>query len=143
MSTINLKSKYQKFAFEGKEGGYVTRAVTYSRITSKNFLKHVARNSGVSKGALYAAADAIAKEFQNLLLIGHSVEIPEIGTFRVSISAKSAETADQAGAHTVYRRRVLYHPCVDIKEQLNDVEFVTKTDTNDDQPVTPGNENNG
>ena len=117
MAKIYLKSKLQNLAMKKTEA-YVTRPVYYARITGDELLERAADNSKLRKSEIYLAAEAITREFRNFLQNGHAVTIPEIGTFRFGFRAHATDTQEEAGAGQVYRRRILYQPCVDLKRQL-------------------------
>lgn len=117
---IMLKVNYQRVAVKDKRA-YVTRAITYSRITKDMLLARAAANTGIRRGTLYAAMDAVINEFQNFLLNGHSVELPLLGTFAFGIKAKISDTREDAGAEKVYRRRLIFRPSPELKADVKGV----------------------
>ena len=120
MAKIYLRSKLQNLAMKKKDA-YVTRPVYYARITGDELLERAADNSKLRKSEIYLAADAITREFRNFLQNGHAVTIPEIGTFRFGFRAHATDTLAEAGAAQVYRRRIIYQPCMDLRRQINTV----------------------
>ncbi len=127
MAKIWLKSKLQNLAMKKKEA-YVTRSITLPRITKDQLLERAAANSGINRGVVYAAADAIANEFENFLMNGHSVEVPLIGSFRFSVNAKATDTEAEAGAGQVYRRKIQYRCSKDLWQKLQRISLVEHTD---------------
>lgn len=117
---IVLKVNYQRVAVKDKRA-YVTRAVTYSRITKDMLLERAAANTGIRRGTLYQAMDAVVNEFENFLMNGHSVELPLLGTFAFGVKAKISDTPEDAGAAKVYRRKLLYRPSVQLKTLVKGV----------------------
>ncbi len=134
MAKIYLRSKLQNLAMKKKEA-YVTRPVYYARITGDELLERAADNSKLRKSEIYLAAEAITREFRNFLQNGHAVTIPEIGTFRFGFRAHATDTLEEAGAGQVYRRRIIYLPCMDLRRQINTVtlEDVTVKDEEEDE----------
>ena len=124
MGKIILKSNLQNLAFK-KESAYITRTVSYTNISGDDFLEHVNRNSNLDKHIISAAAGAIAKEFKNLLVNGHSVTVPGIGIFSFGINAKAAATKEEAGAGKVYRKKILYRPTVELKKLVASTQLET------------------
>ncbi len=120
MAKIYLRSKLQNLAMKKKDA-YVTRPVYYARITGDELLERAADNSKLRKSEIYLAAEAITREFRNFLQNGHAVTIPEIGTFRFGFRAHATDTLAEAGAAQVYRRRIIYQPCMDLRRQINTV----------------------
>ena len=120
MAKIELQVNKQLCGVTGKEG-YVTRAKRYSRISAKEVVEYAAQNSGINPGQLMAAMYALEQSFQNFLCNGHSVEFAELGTFRISVQAKMADTPDQAGSAAVHGRRIVYLPSVQLKNIVKDI----------------------
>jgi len=120
MAQVNLKTNFQKIPFSS-EGGYVTRTVTYSKLDADTVLDRAADNSGIDRGVLAASIHAVLKTFRNFVMNGHSVEFPELGTFRFSVNAKMASSEDEAGSQCVYRRRIVYFPSKKVKKDLANV----------------------
>lgn len=117
MGTIRLKSSNQ-FLNVVNDNRWVTRTVTYSKIDGDAVLDYAEMNSGINRGQLAASMHAIIQSFKNFLLNGHSVELPEVGIFRFSVSARASEDADGAGAEAVRVRRVLFTPSTKLKSEL-------------------------
>lgn len=122
MAKVLLKSKLQRIACK-KMNRYVTRAVVLPRINKDELLARAAANSGIRKGIIYSASDAISNEIENFLLNGHSIEVPVLGTFSFAVNASAAETEKGAGATAVYRRKIKYTPNVQLKRYLQTVNF--------------------
>lgn len=117
---VILKSNLMNLAFK-KENAYVIRNDSYSLISNNEFISAVQRNSGLDAHIVQAASDAIAKEFQNLLLNGHAVTVPGLGIFRFALNAKAKATQKEAGAIAVYRKKILYRPAKELKVGLSKI----------------------
>lgn len=92
--TIVIKTKKQTFTAMEKEG-YATRPVRYTTIKAADLVDAASRNNSIPKSYIETACEAIANEFQNYILNGHSVQVPQVGTFRLVLKVKSMETADE------------------------------------------------
>lgn len=124
MAKIKVNASRQRIALLNREG-FVSRTVTYSKISGDEMLEYAALNSGINQGQLAAAMFAIQQSFQNFLMNGHSVELPGVGTFRVGVNAHMVEHAEDVVAEKIYRRKVLFVPSKRIKAQLSNVNFTT------------------
>ncbi len=122
MGKISLKSKFQRIAIKDKSA-FVTRVITFSRISSDELIDSAARNSAIPKGHVSAGCDAIMNEFQNYLLNGHSVEIPHLGTFRLSVCCKSVDKTEDVSANNIYRKKVLFVPSPKFKKLIGSCSF--------------------
>lgn len=112
-----VKTNLRKMSFQEKPL-YVTSPVHYNRITSEDLLEAASRNSGINEATIYAGLKAVLNEFENFLMNGHPVQVPLLGSFRVSFNAKGVDTNEEAGAQTVYRRRILFTPTSKLKSKL-------------------------
>ncbi len=131
MAKVWLKSKLQNLAMKKKEA-YVTRSITLPRIDKDTLLARAADNSGIRRGVFYQAVDALCNEFKNFLMNGHSVEVPEVGSFRFAVNAKATDTEAEAGAGQVYRRKIQYLPNKDLWRQLQQVSLIDHTEVTED-----------
>lgn len=122
MGKINLKSNFQRIAIKDRSA-FVTRVITYSRISSDDLVESAARNSAIPKGHVAASCDAIMNEFRNYLLNGHSVEIPHLGTFRLGVNCKLADKAENVSANNIYRKKVLFIPSSNFKKLIGSCNF--------------------
>ena len=118
--------------------------------------------SGISKGSINAAWDAIGAVIKAWATEGHSVAIPGLGSMRFGLRATSVSDVNRVGSGLITSRRVIFTPNVDIKEELartsvsitcydrngNIVKRITSTDEgNVEDPENPtpggGDENEG
>ena len=118
--------------------------------------------SGISKGSIIAAWDAIGEVIKAWATEGHSVAIPGLGSMRFGLRATSVSDVNRVGSGLITSRRVIFTPNVDIKEELartsvsitcydrngNIVKRITSTDEgNVEDPENPtpggGDENEG
>lgn len=130
MGTIRLKSSSQ-YLNVVNDNRWVTRTVTYSKIDGDSVLDYAEMNSGINRGQLAAAMHAVVQSFKNFLLNGHSVELPEVGIFRFSVSAYAREDVEDAGADAVRVRRVLFTPSTRLKSEIAAVSL-TSSDSDSD-----------
>ncbi len=123
MSKIWIKTNRQRLAALKKEA-YVTRVVSFTSVKKDALLEAAARNSGIKKGVIYSAMDAVMNEFMNFLVNGHPVQLPELGTFRFSVKARVADSVEEISADKVYRRKVVFTPSKHLKQQLGNTELI-------------------
>ena len=124
MSKMKVNAAFQKVAILKKEG-YVSRAVTYSKIDGDEVLELAAQNSGINQAQLSAGMYAIRQSFINFLLNGHSVELPGVGIFRVGVNAKMVDEPSKVSVNQIYRRKIHFLPSVALKDKLIRISFTT------------------
>ena len=133
---MKVNAAYQKVAILNKEG-YVSRAVTYSKIDGDEVLELAAQNSGINQAQLSAAMYAIRQSFVNFLLNGHSVELPGVGIFRVGVNAKMVDEATKVSVDQIYRRKIHFLPSTVLKDRLTRISFSTDPTEMDEETTTP------
>ncbi len=117
---IKIKAKERNVSFEkGKEKwAFVMQPEMYSRLTDTKVVQEAALRSGIGKGAIGAAWQAIGEVIRAWATEGHSVAIPGLGTMRFGVRADSVESVDEVGPELITSRRVIFTPNVEIKEEL-------------------------
>ena len=125
--TIVIKTKKQTFAAMEREG-YVTRPVRYTTIKAADLVDAASRNNSIPKSYIETACEAIANEFQNYILNGHSVQVPQVGTFRLVLKVKSKETADET---TIKSRQIRLRAGKELSSLLNRLNFVNEVPLKD------------
>ena len=133
---MKVNAAFQRVAILNKEG-YVSRAVTYSKIDGEDVLEYAAQNSGINQAQLSAAMYAIRQSFVNFLLNGHSVELPGVGIFRVGVNAKMVYEATKVSVDQIYRRKIHFLPSTVLKDRLTRISFSTDPTEMDAETTTP------
>ena len=157
---IKVKAIERNVAFvKGEEKwAYVLQADLYSKLSDAKVIQEAALRSGINKGAINAAWDAIGEVIKAWATEGHSVAVPGLGSMRFGLRSESVADVNKVGANLITSRRVIFTPNSDIKKELaetsvsitcydrngNLVKRVTSTDDGTvDAPDEGGEENGG
>ncbi len=161
---IKLKAIERNVAFEkGKEKwAFVMQPELYSKLGEAKVVQEAALRSGISRGAVSAAWQAIGDVIRAWATEGHSVEVPGLGTMRFGVRAEAVQEVERVGPELITSRRVIFTPNVEIKDELartsiqitcydrhgNVVKQVTSGDSGsvedpDNTPSGGGSENGG
>ncbi|MBR2192512.1 MAG: HU family DNA-binding protein [Bacteroidaceae bacterium] len=124
MGKVFIKAKQQYFKPEDKQMWF-TKSITYTKIGFDQLVEHIAKDSGMSEGACDGAVRSIVKQVEEMVLNGHTIFIKDLGSFKMSISAKAPLDEEEAGAKQVYRRRLLFHPSEKLKDEVESTELVS------------------
>ena len=162
--SIKVKAVERNVSFDKnvEKWAYVMQAELYSKLSQSKVIQEAAMRSGISKGSINAAWDAIGEGIKAWATEGHSVAIPGLGSMRFGLRATSVSDVNRVGSGLITSRRVIFTPNVDIKEELartsvsitcydrngNIVKRITSTDEgNVEDPENPtpdgGDENEG
>ena len=162
--SIKVKAVERNVSFDKskEKWAYVMQTELYSKLSQSKVIQEAAMRSGISKGSINAAWDAIGEVIKAWATEGHSVAIPGLGSMRFGLRATSVSDVNRVGSGLITSRRVIFTPNVDIKEELartsvsitcydrngNIVKRITSTDegnVEDPEDPTPGggDENEG
>ena len=119
---IKIKAQERKLMVGPKAGQYAYQlaAETYSTLTQTKMLDEAALRSGIQRGSLYAAFDAIGSVIKAWATEGHSVPVPGLGTMRFSVNAKSVEDVNMVASALITTRKIIFTPSTDVKKALQD-----------------------
>ena len=117
---IKIKAQERNVSFqEGvKKYAYVLQTDLYNKLSSAKVIQEAALRSGISKGAINAAWDAIGEVIKAWATEGHSVAVPGLGSMRFGIRSTSVENVNDVAAKLITTRRVIFTPNQEIKDEL-------------------------
>ena len=118
MNTILLKTKEKRIAYM-KKNMFVTSPVTYSRISTETLIKNASTDSGIPQSQVAAVFYALSLQIEELLLIGHSLQLGDLGYFYLSMNAHATEDKKDAGAKTVYHKAVRFRQSKKLQNLIN------------------------
>ena len=86
---IKVKAIERNVAFEKdkEKWAYVLQPELYSKLSQSKVITEAALRSGISKGAINAAWDAIGEVIKAWATEGHAVAIPGLGSMRFGLRA--------------------------------------------------------
>ena len=117
---IKVKAVERNVSFDknSEKWAYVLQADLYNKLSDAKVIQEAALRSGIAKGAINAAWDAIGEVIKAWATEGHSVAVPGLGTMRVGLRSKSIADVNKVGSDLITMRRVIFTPNVDIKDEL-------------------------
>ena len=95
------------------------QADLYNKLSQSKVIQEAALRSGIAKGAINAAWDAIGEVIKAWATEGHSVAVPGLGTMRFGLRSTSIADVNKVGSDLITTRRVIFTPNVEIKEELH------------------------
>ena len=105
-----------------KAGTYMYQMTpeTYSSLTEDKVIEEASLRSGIQKGALKAAYDAIGETIKAWGTEGHSVVVPGLGTMRFGVNSKAVEDVNMVASSLITTRKIIFTPSVDVKKALKE-----------------------
>lgn len=117
---IRIKAVERNVSFDKnmKKYAFVMQPEIYSKLSAAKVIQEAALRSGISRGAINAAWDALAEVIKAWATEGHSVAIPGLGTMRFGLRSTSVSNVNDVAAGLITTRRVIFTPSVEIKDEL-------------------------
>ena len=115
---IKAVERLLKVGAHAGEYRYMLQADLYNKLSQSKVIQEAALRSGISKGSMSAAWDAIGEVIKAWATEGHSVAIPGLGTMRFGVNAQSVADVNQVSSNLITTRKVIFTPSVDIKQEL-------------------------
>ena len=116
---VKANEKLQKIGTFAGSYRYVMMPELYNTLNQDKVVKEAALRSGISKGAINAAWDAIGEVIKAWATEGHSVAIPGLGTMRFGLRAKSVASVNDVKTGLITSRRIIFTPNTDLKDELS------------------------
>ena len=154
---IKIKAVERNVSFvKGEEKwAYVLQADLYNTLSQAKVIQEASVRSGIAKGSINAAWEAIGDVIKAWATEGHSVAIPGLGSMRFGLRSMSVADVNKVGSDLITSRRVIFTPNSTIKQELantavnitcydrngNVVKRVTSSDEADVEPTEPEPEN--
>ena len=154
---IKIKAVERNVSFvKGEEKwAYVLQAELYNTLSQAKVVQEAAIRSGIAKGSINAAWEAIGEVIRAWATEGHSVAIPGLGSMRFGLRSNAVADVNQVGTDLITSRRVIFTPNASIKQELaktsvnitcydrngNVVKRVTSSDEGQVEPTEPEPEN--
>ncbi len=152
---IKVKAVERNVSFDKnkEKWAYVMQADLYNKLSQSKVINEAALRSGISRGSINAAWDAIGEVIKAWATEGHSVAIPGLGSMRFGLRASSVADVNKVAASLITARRVIFVPNTEIKEELARTSInitcydrtgqVVKRVTSDDSGEVEDNEESG
>lgn len=152
---IKVKAVERNVAFEkgAEKWAYVLQADLYNKLSQAKVIQEASLRSGISKGAINAAWDAIGEVIKAWATEGHAVAVPGLGSMRFGIRSTSVANVNKVGADLITARRVIFTPSVEIKDELKKTsinitcydrngEIVKRVTSSDDSEIEDNEDDN-
>ena len=153
---IKVKAVERNVSFDknSEKWAYVLQTDLYNKLSQSKVINEAALRSGIAKGAINAAWDAIGEVIKAWATEGHSVAVPGLGTMRFGLRSKSIADVNKVGSDLITTRRVIFTPNMEIKDELKKTsinitcydrngEVVKRVTSTDDGEVEDPEDDNG
>lgn len=96
---------------------------TYSNLGNEQVLNYMCQNSGINRSVALAAIYALQNIVRNYVLNGHTVKIPELGTFSLNARSKAVASPDKVTPETIKALHIRFTPTPRVQVAAKSVKF--------------------
>ena len=113
---IKVKARQTKLSVGPSKGEYrfIMQAEIYSTLKQEKVISEASIRSGIPKGSLQAAWEAIGEVVKAWTTEGHSVALPGVGTMRFGLQAAAVSKVEDVGTGLITTRKVIFTPSTSI-----------------------------
>jgi predicted histone-like DNA-binding protein len=117
---IKVKAIERNVSFDKnkEKWAYVLQADLYSKLSQSKVINEASLRSGITRGSINAAWDAIGEVIKAWATEGHAVAIPGLGSMRFGLRATSVADVNKVATSLITTRRVIFVPTTEIKDEL-------------------------
>lgn len=117
---IKVKAVERNVSFDknSEKWAYVLQADLYNKLSQSKVINEASLRSGITRGSINAAWDAIGEVIKAWATEGHAVAIPGLGSMRFGLRASSVTDVNKVGTSLITSRRVIFVPNTEIKDEL-------------------------
>lgn len=119
---LKVKARQTKLAVGPSAGQYrfIMQAEIYSTLKQDKVISEASIRSGLPKGTVNAAWEAIGEVIKAWTTEGHSVTVPGLGTMRFGVQADAVSKVEDVSTGLITTRKVIFTPSTAIKQELKD-----------------------
>lgn len=114
---IKFKAQVRKSPVD-KSLKYYPQSATPERIELARIAKEIEETCTVHESDIHAVITAFTRRIVSHLQDGHSVNLGDLGNFRVSVRGKGCQTADDVTADAIRHARVVYTPSGALRKSI-------------------------
>ena len=130
---LSYKVTKRSFGFDKeKTEKYVASAVRSGTISFNKLVEQISLRSGLPKATCKVVVETMSESVCTWLLEGHGVSLGNLGYLKPAITCHSSEIE---GTEKIVRKRVLFLPSKDFKDQVEKMSLdrITTTSTDADE----------
>ncbi|MDR1602696.1 MAG: HU family DNA-binding protein [Tannerella sp.] len=106
-----------------KQSKWYAAPVSDGKVTKSGVTAEIVNISSLSRGDVSNAIECMTDVIPKYLLMGKSVNLGDLGTFRISFSSDGVDDPSEFTVACIHGARILFVPSVTLKKALKDLRF--------------------
>lgn len=141
MITYKVKSEVMRIGKNKGKTMYYAAPVAQDKITSKQVEDRIINLTALSRADVRSAITALAEIVREEMFSGRTVDMADLGSFKVVSTAKRVEKEEDVKVETLKTPRIQFFPKQEMRTQAKGVQRVIIREDNEDNPNPSNNQN--
>lgn len=143
MIEFEVKSKTQPIGKRKGQTVYFAQPVSQQHLTNKMVVDRIVRETSLSAGDVSNALISLGAIVRDALELGQSVDLADLGSFRIVVPAKMMDTEEEVTAESLKIPKIIFTPKAAMRNAAKSVELrvVRKKEggnkPNEEEPILP------
>jgi len=116
---------------------FYARSVSTGSIGLEELSDDISNASTVTLPDVYAVLQSLVRELPKNIAAGRIVRLGNLGSFRLGLSSKGSDTADEVTSRNVVRTRLIFTPGRQVRLYLDAIRFEKEAVANKETVVNP------
>ena len=97
--------------------------VNAGKVSQKDISNDIVALSSLSRGDVSNVIDSLLDTLPKYLLMGKSVSLGDLGTFRLSFSSKGADTPESFNTSLISGAKIIFTPSSELRQKISNVKL--------------------
>ena len=124
MLLYNVKKEEMRIGKHKGKTMYYASPIAQDKITTKQLEDRIVNATALSRADVRSAITALAKIVREEMLSGRTVDLANLGSFKVVSNGKRVETEKAVTAETLQTPRIQFFPKLEMRNQAKNVQHV-------------------
>ena len=124
MLLYNVKKEEMRIGKHKGKTMYYASPIAQDKITTKQLEDRIVNATALSRADVRSAITALAKIVREEMLSGRTVDLANLGSFKVVSNGKRVETEKAVTAETLKTPRIQFFPKLEMRNQAKNVQHV-------------------
>ncbi|EGQ16884.1 HU family DNA-binding protein [Prevotella nigrescens] len=123
MIVFEVKSRKQPIGKRKGQTVYFASASSQQHLTNKNVVAQIVRETSLSEGDISNALISLATVVREALRSGLSVDLADLGSFRLIVPASMVDSEDEVTTETLKTPKIIFTPKRAMRDAAKSVEL--------------------
>lgn len=123
MIEFEVKSKTQPIGKRKGQTVYYAQPVSQQHLTNKMVVDRIVRETSLSAGDVSNALISLGAIVRDALELGQSVDLADLGSFRIVVPAKMMDTEAEVTAESLKKPKIIFTPKAAMRSAAKSVEL--------------------